>query len=157
MRGDDVFRFAVDLYSAVVYTCTWGRLTRLAKIMSLSLRRAFSLQNNSRKRDICFCLLLFVFTTEASKRLDEDHTSHSESTGYSTYYDDTSEDGVQEEQALLPPLGDIDSRLYIVINFPTWDDCIATYPTSIQVAHLMSSLQEVRIVCFTHGGKAIDR
>ena len=124
--------------------------------MSLSQRRTFDhLRNNDRKRDICFCLLLFVFTTEASKRLGEDHNSHSESTGYTTY-DDTSEDELQEEQT-LPPFGDVDSRLYIVINFPAWDDCIATYPTSIQVAHLMSYLQGVRIACFTHSGKAIDR
>ena len=40
-------------------------------------------------------------------------------------------------------LMDVDSQLYIVVNFPAWEGCVMSYPNAETVASLMSKLQSV--------------
>ena len=46
-------------------------------------------------------------------------------------------------------LMDVDSQLYIVVNFPAWEGCVMSYPNAETVAGLMSKLQSVDLQLYS--------
>ena len=113
---------------------------KILKKMSFFRRRSFSLRRNSSRQ-----ARNKYATTKAD--VSQDQVDPESPTRHSSFEHIDGDQKRDELKLSLPNYvqapRDIDSRLYIVINVPAWEDCVVRYPTSTQVAALMSKLQSV--------------